>query len=102
MTYVSISSWAAGARQLTFRLLELTILSIDHFPDNQWSQRKRAMDSFKRSLSLFVKDRGGQDLIEYALIIAVIALFAAAGIKGCGTVVQNALTGLINNLSSKF
>jgi Flp pilus assembly pilin Flp len=43
------------------------------------------MQNFKCLLFRFVRDKCGQDLTEYALIIAVIAFAAAATMKGCAT-----------------
>jgi hypothetical protein len=60
------------------------------------------MHSFQCFLPCLGRDTRGQDLTEYALSTAVIALLAAAAIKGCGAAAQNALLGLVNNLSSKF
>jgi pilus assembly protein Flp/PilA len=49
------------------------------------------MNSLKRVLSHLVRDESGQDLIEYALVAALIALGATA-----------AMTGLANSISTAF
>jgi Flp pilus assembly pilin Flp len=66
------------------------------------AQRKSPMQRFQCFLSRFGSDEGGQDLIEYALIVAMIALVAAAAMKGCGTVAQNVLLGIVNKMASTF
>lgn len=42
----------------------------------------------------------GQDLVEYAMIIALIATGATAGMKGLAVVLLNAMTDLSNTLGS--
>lgn len=42
------------------------------------------MDRLKQMTLAFVRDEAGQDLIEYALIAALIALVAIAGISRLG------------------
>jgi len=40
----------------------------------------------------------GQDLVEYALIIALIALACVAGLQGLATAIQAAFTNIGTNL----
>ena len=40
----------------------------------------------------------GQDLVEYALIIALIALACVTGLKGLATAIQAAFTNIGTNL----
>lgn len=47
------------------------------------------MNLLKKSLATFVQEESGQDLIEYALIAALIALAAISG--------MTSLAGKINN-----
>jgi pilus assembly protein Flp/PilA len=42
----------------------------------------------------------GQDLIEYALIVALIALFATAGMSSLATSINNAFTAIGTRLTS--
>ena len=42
--------------------------------------------------------RSGQSLVEYALILALIAVVAVVVLKGIGTSVNNKLTGVNANL----
>jgi len=49
------------------------------------------MNSLKATLSKLIQDESGQDLIEYALVAAIIALGATA-----------AMTSLAGNISNAF
>ena len=49
------------------------------------------MNSLKATLSNLIRDESGQDLIEYALVAAIIALGATA-----------AMTSLAGNISNAF
>jgi pilus assembly protein Flp/PilA len=49
------------------------------------------MNSLKATLSKIIQDESGQDLIEYALVAAIIALGATA-----------AMTSLAGNISNAF
>ena len=61
-------------------------------------------------LSLYIKmqnlleQENGQDLVEYALIVALIALACTAGLKSLASVISNAFfqnaAGVINNAYS--
>ena len=70
------------------------------FPDRRYDST--AMQSFKCFLSHFVRAKSGQDLLEYALIIAMIALVAAAALKGCATGFGSVITGIVNKMTSSF
>ena len=50
-------------------------------------------------LSGFLKEESGQDLIEYALVVALIALAATAGMQSLATSINNAFTSVGNKLS---
>jgi Flp pilus assembly pilin Flp len=60
------------------------------------------MQTFQYSLFRFGNDQSGQDLVEYALIVAMIALFAASAMKGCGSAVDNVVLGIISKMASHF
>jgi pilus assembly protein Flp/PilA len=45
-------------------------------------------------------DQGGQDLIEYALIVALIAFAAAAGMTGVATQINVAFTNIGTKLTT--
>lgn len=46
------------------------------------------------------QDESGQDLIEYALIAALIALAAVTGMKGLATGINGAFTSVTSSLSA--
>ncbi len=54
------------------------------------------MLEFLKSLQ---QDESGQDLIEYALIAALIALAAVVGMKGLATGINGAFTTISGNLA---
>jgi len=47
-----------------------------------------------------VKDQSGQDLIEYALVVALIALAATAGMSALATKISAAFTSVGTKLGS--
>ena len=54
----------------------------------------------KTMFSKFVRETEGQDLIEYALLAAGIALAAVAAINGVGTAINTKFTGISTSLTS--
>jgi pilus assembly protein Flp/PilA len=48
----------------------------------------------------FIRDEGGQDLIEYALVVALIALAATAGMGTVATQINTAFATVGNHLAS--
>jgi len=51
-------------------------------------------------MKAFLADESGQDLVEYALVLALIALAATAGMTGVATQIGNAFTGVGSKLST--
>jgi pilus assembly protein Flp/PilA len=47
-----------------------------------------------------LRDEGGQDLIEYALVVALIALAATAGMTSVAGSISNAFTNVGSHLAS--
>ena len=47
----------------------------------------------------FVRDEEGQDLLEYALLVALIALIAIGAVGAAGGAVNNIFTAIANALS---
>ncbi len=52
------------------------------------------------SLTHLLQDESGQDLIEYALLAALIGLTATTAVKGLGTKVSTAFTNVGSTLTS--
>ncbi|MBS1820553.1 MAG: Flp family type IVb pilin [Acidobacteria bacterium] len=48
----------------------------------------------------FVKNEEGQDLIEYALVVALVALAATAGMKSLAGGINNAFGNVANKLAT--
>jgi len=51
-----------------------------------------------KSLGSFVRNEEGQDLLEYALLVALIALVAIAAVASAGTSVQS----IFNTIATKL
>jgi pilus assembly protein Flp/PilA len=51
-------------------------------------------------LAALMRDESGQDLIEYALVAALVGLGAVAGIKTLSTGVKNAFTSIGTTLTT--
>jgi pilus assembly protein Flp/PilA len=47
-----------------------------------------------------LKDENGQDMVEYGLVLGLIALGATAAISGLGTTISTAFTNLGTKLST--
>jgi pilus assembly protein Flp/PilA len=47
-----------------------------------------------------VREESGQDLVEYALVVALIAFSAVAGMKGMATGIKTAFSNISTALSS--
>ena len=56
--------------------------------------------SLKKQLAKLGKDESGQDLIEYALLAALIALAATAGMNTIASDVNNAFTAIGSKLNA--
>jgi pilus assembly protein Flp/PilA len=53
-----------------------------------------------KMLRQFAKDESGQDLLEYALLVALIALVAFAAVTLAGTQVNTIFTNIANQLKA--
>jgi len=63
----------------------------------QRDARRNVMDLINR-LHTLVRDDAGQDLLEYALLVALIALVCVAAVMATGTSVQ----GVFNQIVAAF
>jgi pilus assembly protein Flp/PilA len=52
------------------------------------------------SLSAFIRDESGQDLIEYALVAAIIALGATAAMTSLATTISSTFTKIGTSLTT--
>jgi pilus assembly protein Flp/PilA len=57
------------------------------------------MDHLNRVFSNLLRDESGQDLIEYALVAALIALGATVSMKTLATTIGEALNGIGTRLT---
>jgi pilus assembly protein Flp/PilA len=55
---------------------------------------------FMTRLRVFVRDEEGQDLIEYALLVALISLVAVAAVTTAGSAVNNIFTSIAGSLTA--
>jgi pilus assembly protein Flp/PilA len=55
---------------------------------------------FTTRLRAFVRDEAGQDLIEYALLVALISLVAVAAITTAGSAVNNVFASIAGKLAA--
>jgi pilus assembly protein Flp/PilA len=56
--------------------------------------------NFINRLRSFVRDEEGQDLIEYALLVALISLVAVAAVTTAGSAVNNIFTSISGSLKA--
>ena len=54
----------------------------------------------KQNLIKLVKEDSGQDLIEYALVAALVGLGAVAAMKGLSNTIGNTFNGVGNSLTN--
>ena len=52
------------------------------------------MKNFKQILSGLVKEESGQDLVEYALVLAMVVAIVVASSSGLQTVITNGITAI--------
>lgn len=58
------------------------------------------MSKLKLLLPFFLNDEIGQDIVEYALIAALVGLAATAGLHGVGSAVSSVFTSVGAKLTS--
>jgi pilus assembly protein Flp/PilA len=62
--------------------------------------RRRNDMSLVNRLRVFAKDDSGQDLLEYALLVALIALVAVVAVTSAGTAVSTIFTNISTKLGA--
>ena len=65
----------------------------------QWNFLRGLMPLLRTLFRHLLKDESGQDLIEYALVAALVALAAIASIRSLGTAVDHAFASLGTSLT---
>lgn len=73
--------------------------SIAFLKENDMTNLNRTM-TFKHLVSRLIRDESGQDLIEYALVAAIIALGATAAMTTLAGSITSAFTKIGTSLSS--
>jgi pilus assembly protein Flp/PilA len=58
------------------------------------------MQNFKQLMNNLIHDESGQDLIEYALVAALVALGAVASMRTLGTQIASNFTAITTSLST--
>jgi pilus assembly protein Flp/PilA len=73
----------------------------DWFHNSKWGETPMRNSLLKLTTRLrILLNEEGQDLIEYALVVALIAFSATAGMSSLAAAINNAFTGVGNTLGS--
>jgi pilus assembly protein Flp/PilA len=67
---------------------------------NEERQKEKDMKNFKQLMNNLMVEESGQDLIEYALVAALVGLGAVASMKTLSTSIGNAFTSIGTTLTS--
>jgi len=70
-------------------------------PERENKMKDMLLKLYIQAQNLISQDEG-QDLVEYALIVALIALACCAGMKGLATAINNGFNTLGNTLGSEL
>jgi pilus assembly protein Flp/PilA len=60
------------------------------------------MNVVNRSISSFLQDESGQDIVEYALVAVLIGLGATAAMSTLASSISTALSGIGNRLTTSI
>lgn len=58
------------------------------------------MQNFKQLMNNLINDESGQDLIEYALVAALVGLGAVTSMKGIATAINGAFNSIATSLTT--
>jgi pilus assembly protein Flp/PilA len=58
------------------------------------------MQNFKQLINNLISDESGQDLIEYALVAALVGLGAVASMKSIASSINSAFNSISSNLNN--
>jgi pilus assembly protein Flp/PilA len=58
------------------------------------------MKTLKQTVTNLIQQESGQDLIEYALVAALVGLGAVTAMNGLSNAIKNAFTSISNSLST--
>jgi pilus assembly protein Flp/PilA len=64
------------------------------------TRRERDVMEFVNRMRAFVRDDSGQDLLEYALLVGLIALVAVLAVTNAGTAINGIFTAIATSLAS--
>jgi pilus assembly protein Flp/PilA len=67
---------------------------------NEERHKEKDMKNFKQLMNNLMVEESGQDLIEYALVAALVGLGAVASMKTLSTSIGNAFTSIGTTLTS--
>jgi pilus assembly protein Flp/PilA len=71
-----------------------------HWEQKNYTGEKKMMNLILKSLNRLHKDEAGQGLVEYLLIIALVAFAATAGMTSLASGLNSAFTAISTILSS--
>ena len=54
------------------------------------------------SITRFIKDDSGADLVEYALLVGLVSLAAAAALPGVATAISNLFDRLVDRIDAEL
>ena len=73
------------------------LLKVYAATQNLWSDAKDATLAFERGMRARARDERGASAIEYALLVALVALVIIVGLQALGSNVNDKFTNISNN-----
>ena len=84
------------------RVVQTRIIQTPSPESNRTIKERQMKKILWQSLANFHKEESGQDLIEYALVVALIALAAVVGMSSLANGINSAFLKLANILAQKI